>query len=326
MFLGIPPRSQGGISLPLAPTNITLADTMTVGETTINWTDGYDGGDDVIDYTIAWYQGGAFQGSKTTTSKPHTFTGPTAGQNYTFRVRARNIAGLGFESADSQLWRVATTVFFDNSNTFTAPVSKNYVFYLVGGGGGGGQDGANPYGAGGGGGYFSYNTITMAQGQQMTCNVGAGGGGTGTGGTSSINFVGSGTILSASGGIGAGTGTGANGGSGGGAGSYSNGNPGGVGGSGGTAGNKNSQSTHQGGTGQLGLAYGATSGRDDRIPSGGSGSYKTGGVSYAGIYGHGAGASGASDGIGTGRGCGSGGATWSNPSRPAPSGMIVIFG
>ena len=124
MFLGIPPRSQGGISLPLAPTITSVSDTSTVGQVTLNWTDGYDGGGDIIDYKITWYQGGSPVGSKTTTSKPHTFTGPTAGQNYTFRVQARNIAGLGFQSADSQLWRIATTVaYFRRRNRISKPKS-----------------------------------------------------------------------------------------------------------------------------------------------------------------------------------------------------------
>ena len=314
----------GGIHPPTAPASVTLADNDNVGQVVVDWTPG-PGWVNIVDYTISWYDGGVLQGSVTTTNKPHTLS-LTAGQKYTFRVSARSLAGQGLESADSQLWRVANAVAFLSSGTFTAPISKTYKFHIVGGGGGGGSDGdSDGHGSGGGAGYYNIRSQPMTAGQQMSCNVGAAGGGAAAGGTSSINFVSQGTLASSSGGGGGTRSNAPNGGSGAGAGRRSAGG-GGNGGRGGTAGNTNTQGNFTGGQGQLGLPYGATSGRDDRIPSAGSGSYSTSNITYGGIYGYGAGYGGGSDRKGTGRGCGSGGATWSEPTNAGVAGMIIVFG
>ena len=316
--------SIGGVSTPTAPASVSLSDNGNVGQVVVDWTEGA-GWVNIIDYTISWYDGGVLQGSVTTTNKPHTLS-LTAGQKFTFRVSARSLAGQGLESADSQLWHVANAVAFLSTGTFTAPASKSYTFHVVGGGGGGSADGGSGgYGGGGSSGYY-YNTIqSMTSGEQMVCNIGAGGVGSADGSASSINRPSQSTILSAAGGLRGLKTEGRPGGSGSGNGGY--GDPvkaGGYGGSGGTDGQSTGGRPRA--AGQLNLPYGSTSGKDDRIPSGGSGSYFIGPVSYGGIYGYGAGNSGGQNQNASGRGCGSGGTSWSKPARNGAAGMIIVFG
>ena len=330
-MFGVPIRSQMGAKVPAAPLNIQLDDTETRGEVSVSWTANFPGGSPILDNTIEWYQGGTRIGGVTgVTQNPFILTpsnGIVEGDIYTFRVTARNLSGDSPQSADSILWHVATVTAVLTNGVFTAPSTKSYIFHVVGGGGGGATDGGTSPGYGGGGssGYYVERSESMVSGAQMQCSIGAGGVGSSDGSATTINLVNGPILETVNGGLRGLTTNGRDGGSGSGNGGY--GDPvkaGGYGGSGGTNGQATGGKVT--GLGQLGIAYGVTTGTNPKIPAGGSGSYFIGPITYNGIYGIGAGISGGQDQSATGRGCGSGGTSWSRPPRNGGNGMVVVFG
>lgn len=285
-------------------------------------------------------------------SSPITVTGLTAGQSYTFTVRANNSSGSSPESAQSNSVTPTEQVVFQvtSSGTWTAPATGTYRIHCVGGGGGGGGF----YGSGGAGGFYATGTLSLVGGTAYTVTIGNGGIRTDSGGTAgsggSTSFVGPSTITANGGGGGSSrnfgtSGVGGNGGSGGAP--AANASTGHGGGGGGYDGSNSSFSTcpTQGGqnpgTGQLGVAIGL--GTNTFIPAGGAGGFLNatcggtrsglGGI-YQGIFGFGAGkggnyagtvAEGHTGSFASGRGCGGGGANWfANGAGDGTPGQIVI--
>lgn len=331
-MFGVSLRAQMGSKIPSEPLNVQLADTDTRGEVSVSWTENYAGSYPILDNTIEWYQSGTRIGGVSGVQTnpyvvPAATDGLTEGNVYTFRVTARNLSGSSAQSADSIEWHVATVTSVLSNGVFTAPSTKSYTFHVVGGGGGGATDGGTSPGYGGGGssGYYTEHLESMVSGAEMQCSIGAGGIGSSNGSATTINLVGGPILQTVNGGLRGLTTNGRDGGSGSGNGGY--GDPvkaGGYGGRGGTNGQATGGKVT--GVGQLGLAYGTTTGINLKIPSGGSGSYFIGPVPYDGIYTVGAGQSGGQDQSATGRGCGSGGTSWSRPARNGGDGMVVVFG
>ncbi|MEV6342971.1 fibronectin type III domain-containing protein [Actinoplanes sp. NPDC051851] len=82
----------GGVMAP-APPSITAAVLGTAGQATVAFTDGADGGYEIVDHTVSWTGG-----TQSCPSSPCAITGLTA-TSYTFTVHATNQAGDSIESA-----------------------------------------------------------------------------------------------------------------------------------------------------------------------------------------------------------------------------------
>ncbi len=328
-MFGVPSWRHGGVSPPLAPYNIVLADNGEIGQFTVNWTDGFDGGMDITSYKIKVYNGDAVIGEIPAglNQKPYTVTTVAGGTVCSVTVTAINDIGEGFESERSSEWHVSQAVAkYNTGENFTAPSTKVYKFYIVGGGGGGSSSGGTSgYGGGGSSGYYSEAEFLMNKNDVATISIGAGGIGQSNGGITSVTVKGQ--TITANGGIfGTKSKAGRDGGSGSGNGGY--GDPVKAGGNGGRWGtNGEATGGSYQGKGQLGLPYGqyAASG-NSKIPSGGSGSYFVSAVSYEGIFGFGAGNAGSQNQNASGKGCGAGGCGWQQPARNGGNGMVVILG
>lgn len=328
-MFGVPSWRHGGISPPLAPYNIVLAENGEIGQFTVNWTDGFDGGMDITSYKIKVYVGDALIRAIAVGigQKPFTVTNVDAGTICTVTVTALNAIGEGFESERSSEWHVSNAVAkYTTGENFTAPATKVYKFYIVGGGGGGSSyGGTSGYGGGGSSGYYTEAEFTMNKNDVATIAIGNGGVGQANGGVTSVTV--NGQTVTANGGIfGTKSKAGRDGGSGSGNGGY--GDPVKAGGNGGKWGS-NGQATGGSyeGKGQLGMPYGQHEGTgNSKIPSGGSGSYFVSSVSYDGIFGFGGGYAGSHNQNATGKGCGAGGCGWKQPARNGGDGMVVILG
>lgn len=275
-------------------------------------------------YIISAYLNGTLVSSVTTTSLTATVTGLTANTTYTFSYVAR-YGTLQSTASPSTSFKTPIVVVFTSSQTWTVPSTGTYTLIAIGGGGGSGSAG-NVANGGGSGRMTATAGVALTSGQSVVVTLGSGGGSAGDqGGTTS--FVRSGTTLcSATGGDGGrGSATG-HGGSGGGGGGDATGaaypGPGGYWGSHGT---KNPGGGTMFGNGQLGVAYGL--GTDQRIPSGGAGSYAgNNGAAWAGLFGSGGGLSASTNENGIQRGGGAGGATWAQSGRSGNTGIAAAVG
>ena len=212
-----PSTSVAITTVPQAPTIGTA--TVNGSNIDVTWTLGAsDGGKNLSAITITAYIGGTASTSQTaatTSSTSKSFTGLTAGEAYTFKVKSTNANGDSLESSAS--------------NSATIPVTFNTQYLVVAGGGGGGgspiQYGAGGGGAGGyrssvtgessGGGASAESALSVGTATNYTVTVGAGGAQMVNGSNSVFS-----TITSVGGGCGGGQGSGQpagqNGGSGGG--------------------------------------------------------------------------------------------------------------
>jgi hypothetical protein len=87
--------------LPDAPTSVSA--TAGAGQATVNWsTPASDGGSPITGYAVTRYVAGVAQGTNNVGAVTQTIVGGlTNGTTYTFRVAAKNIAGTGPESTNS---------------------------------------------------------------------------------------------------------------------------------------------------------------------------------------------------------------------------------
>jgi titin len=88
-------------AVPAVPTNVTA--TLGVGQATVNWIAPVsDGGSAITGYDVTRYVGGVAYGTTSVgVVTQATVSGLTNGTTYTFRVAAKNAAGIGAKSADS---------------------------------------------------------------------------------------------------------------------------------------------------------------------------------------------------------------------------------
>jgi hypothetical protein len=88
-------------AVPAVPTNVTA--TLGVGQATVNWVaPSSDGGSAITGYDVTRYVGGVAYGTSSVgVVTQTTVSGLTNGTTYTFRVAAKNAAGTGAKSADS---------------------------------------------------------------------------------------------------------------------------------------------------------------------------------------------------------------------------------
>ncbi len=88
-------------AVPAVPTNVTA--TLGVGQATVNWVaPASDGGSAITGYDVTRYVGGVAYGTTSVgVVTQTTVSGLTNGTTYTFRVAAKNAAGTGAKSADS---------------------------------------------------------------------------------------------------------------------------------------------------------------------------------------------------------------------------------
>jgi hypothetical protein len=88
-------------AVPAVPTNVTA--TLGAGQATVNWVaPASDGGSAITGYDVTRYVGGVAYGTTSVgVVTQTTVSGLTNGTTYTFRVAAKNAAGTGAKSADS---------------------------------------------------------------------------------------------------------------------------------------------------------------------------------------------------------------------------------
>jgi len=325
-------------TVPDAPTSVTVP-SATTSAITVSWTAPATGGKAITQYTVTPYIGATAQTTTTTSSTSVGVTGLTAGQTYTFKVKATNGNGTGLDSTAS--------------TSVTVPFAAE-VLVVAGGGNGG-----SIIGGGGGAGGVRYTTsYDLSIGSSLTVTVGAG-----SAVKNSTTFKGGPSqfgVLSATGGGSGGTQVdtadrdGAPGGSGGGApwrdaattkvggagnqGGYSpvEGYKGGDntlattaatnvsgGGGGASAAGENAVSTSQAGAGGAGVAYSIT-GSSVTYAGGGGGGARTNGGASLGAAGAGGGGSGANGTANTGGGGGGSSYTANSDGWAGGSGIVVL--
>lgn len=167
-----------------AVTATTVPQIPTIGTATLSgqnvvvtWTLGSNGGKSLSAITITPFLNGTTAQTSataaTTSSTTHTFTGLTAGSNYTFKVKATNANGTCVDSTAT--------------NSIGIPYTADVLVIGAGGGGGGGEDNQQGgQGGGAGGGAFRYETsLALTAATTYSITVGSGGTGGATGGGSS---------------------------------------------------------------------------------------------------------------------------------------------
>ena len=213
-------------SVPQSPTIGSASTSNSSTDVTVTWTLGSSGGKNLTSITITPYLNGVTAGTpqnaSSTSATSHTFTGLTALNSYTFKVKAVNDNGSSIESSAT------------NSVTIPDLLTVDYLILAGGGGGGNGWSG----GGGGAGGLRAFTSSLISKGTQFVVTVGAGGSGAAKNSNPGKGSDGNNSSFSSTSVTAGGAGTGSN----------SVGNPGGSGGGGSPDGSPNKN----GGTGNAG--------------------------------------------------------------------------